>query len=198
MQLYISGFILTVPVQNTLLHHDRKSTKSSTVMGQEVCDALIERWIESTSQRLDVTFAVIHDHEDRHLACQRQQSQEPPSYPPSHVRTNLSSVPIEPFHPTPPASLHNLRKRKRSMNNDDTRRCYDNHLDESAWVKVVNIVREATHLCENDSRLRVESIQTQAIDRAFLPLHMSQSLAKKADLALAFSCDEEVVGSFIK
>jgi hypothetical protein len=81
---------------------------------------------------------------------------------------------------------------------NEARRCYDNHLDESAWVKVVNNVLEATHLCENDSKLRVESIQTQTIDRAFLPLHMSQSLAKKADLALAFSSDNIEVAAVIQ
>jgi hypothetical protein len=81
---------------------------------------------------------------------------------------------------------------------NEARRCYDNHLDESAWVKVVNNVLEATHLCDNESLLRVESIQTQAIDRAFLPLHVSQSLAKKADLALAFSADNVEVAAVLQ
>jgi hypothetical protein len=71
---------------------------------------------------------------------------------------------------------------------NEARDCYDNHVDESAWMKVVNYVLESSELGQNSSMLRVHSIQTQTIDPAFLPRHSSQSFAKKADLALAFSC----------
>jgi len=76
---------------------------------------------------------------------------------------------------------------------NEARRCYDNHLDESAWMKVVNNVLESAELGQDSSMLRVHSIQTQSIDAAFLPKHASQSFAKKADLALAFSSDHPAV-----
>jgi hypothetical protein len=81
---------------------------------------------------------------------------------------------------------------------NDARRCYDNHLDESAWMKVVNNVLESAGLGQDSSMLRVHSIQTQSIDPAFLPQHASQSFAKKADLALAFSSDHPTVATAIE
>ncbi|KAG9240848.1 hypothetical protein BJ878DRAFT_263777 [Calycina marina] len=81
---------------------------------------------------------------------------------------------------------------------NEARRCYDNHLDESAWMKVVNNVLESAELGQDLSMLRVHSIQTQSIDPAFLPKHVSQSFAKKADLALAFSSDHPTVATAIE
>ncbi|KAF8855803.1 hypothetical protein BDZ45DRAFT_727874 [Acephala macrosclerotiorum] len=81
---------------------------------------------------------------------------------------------------------------------NEARRCYDNHLDESAWMKVVNNVLESAELGQDSSMLRVHSIQTQSIDAAFLPQHASQSFAKKADLALAFSSDHPAVAIAIE
>jgi hypothetical protein len=81
---------------------------------------------------------------------------------------------------------------------NEARRCYDNHLDESAWMKVVNNVLESAELGLDSSMLRVHSIQTQSIDPAFLPQHASQSFAKKADLALAFSSDHPTVATAIE
>jgi hypothetical protein len=82
---------------------------------------------------------------------------------------------------------------------NDARRCYDNHLDESAWMKVVNNFLESAELGQEDlSMLRVHNIQTQSIDPAFLPRHASQSFAKKADLALAFSSDHPTVATAIE
>ncbi|PBP16596.1 hypothetical protein BUE80_DR012672 [Diplocarpon rosae] len=78
------------------------------------------------------------------------------------------------------------------------RQCHDNHLDENAWMKVVNHVLDSTELGEDTSMLRVHSIQTQSIDPTFLPKHISQSFAKKADLALAFSCDHPSVAAAIE
>lgn len=46
--------------------------------------------------------------------------------------------------------------------------------------------------------LRVHSIQTQTIDPTLLPRHASQSFARKADLALAFSSDHPTVASAIE
>ena len=42
----------------------------------------------------------------------------------------------------------------------------------------VNNVLEASYLCENESLLCIESIHRNAIDRAFLPLHMSYLISK--------------------
>jgi hypothetical protein len=81
---------------------------------------------------------------------------------------------------------------------NEKRRCYDNHLDESAWMKVVNNVLESAELDQDSSMLRVHSIQTQSIDPVFLPRHASQSFAKKADLALAFSSDHPAVATAIE
>jgi len=81
---------------------------------------------------------------------------------------------------------------------NDARRCHDNQLDESAWMKVVNNVLEYTELDEDTSMLRVHSIQTQSVDRAFHPKHIFQSFAKKADLALAFSSDHLSVAAAIE
>jgi hypothetical protein len=78
------------------------------------------------------------------------------------------------------------------------RRCYDNHLDESAWIKVVNNVLEATDLDQDSAMLRVHSIQTQSIEPTFLPKHTSQSFAKKADLALTFSSDHPIVAAALE
>jgi len=81
---------------------------------------------------------------------------------------------------------------------NEARRCHDNHLDENAWMKVVNNVLDSTELGEDTSMLRVHSIQTQSVDPTFLPKHISQSFAKKADLALAFSCDHPSVAAAIE
>lgn len=81
---------------------------------------------------------------------------------------------------------------------NEARRCYDNHLDESAWMKVVYNVLESVEFDQDSSMLRVHSIQTQSIDPAFLPQHTPQSFAKKADLALAFSSDHPVVAKAIE
>lgn len=79
----------------------------------------------------------------------------------------------------------------------EARRCYDNHLDESAWMKVVNNILESAEPDQDSSMLRVHSIQTQSIEPTFLPQHVSQSFAKKADLALAFSSDHPKVATAI-
>ena len=81
---------------------------------------------------------------------------------------------------------------------NEARRCYDNHLDESAWMKVVNNILESAELGQESSMLRVHSIQTQSIDSALLPKHASQSFAKKADLAFAFSSDHPTVATTIE
>ena len=81
---------------------------------------------------------------------------------------------------------------------NEARRCHDNHLDESAWMKVVNNVLESAELGHDLSMLRVHSIQTQSVDPTFLPKHVSQSFAKKADLALAFSSDHPIVATAIE
>jgi hypothetical protein len=65
-------------------------------------------------------------------------------------------------------------------------------------MKVVNNVLESAELGQDSSMLRVYSIQTQSIDPAFLPQHASQSFAKKADLALAFSSDHPTVVTAIE
>ncbi|PVH67567.1 hypothetical protein DL98DRAFT_662577 [Cadophora sp. DSE1049] len=80
----------------------------------------------------------------------------------------------------------------------EARRRHDNHLDENAWMKVVNNVLDSTELGGDTSMLRVHSIQTQSVDPTFLPKHISQSFAKKADLALAFSCDHPSVAAAIE
>jgi hypothetical protein len=41
---------------------------------------------------------------------------------------------------------------------NEARRCYDNHLDESTWMKVVNNVLESAELGQDSSMLRVYSI----------------------------------------
>lgn len=81
---------------------------------------------------------------------------------------------------------------------NEARRCHDNHLDEKAWMKVVNNVLDPAELGEDTSMLRVHSIQTQSVDPTFLPKHISQPSAKKADLALAFSCDHPSVAAAIE
>ncbi|PBP19287.1 hypothetical protein BUE80_DR009523 [Diplocarpon rosae] len=81
---------------------------------------------------------------------------------------------------------------------NEARRCHDNHLDESAWMKVVNNVLDSTELGEDTSMLRVHSIHTQSVDPIYLPKHISQSFAKKADLALAFSCDHPSVAAAVE
>ena len=53
---------------------------------------------------------------------------------------------------------------------NEARRCFDNHLDESAWMKVINSVLDSV-FDQDSSMLRVHSIQTQSIDSAFLPKH---------------------------
>lgn len=65
-------------------------------------------------------------------------------------------------------------------------------------MQVVNNVLESAELGQDSSMLRVHSIQTQSIDPAFLPQHASQSFAKKADLALAFSSDHPTVATAIE
>ncbi|KAH6704319.1 hypothetical protein BKA61DRAFT_680573 [Leptodontidium sp. MPI-SDFR-AT-0119] len=81
---------------------------------------------------------------------------------------------------------------------NEARRCHDNHLDGSAWMKVVNNVLESAELGDDSSMLRVHSIQTQSVVPAILPKHISQSFAKKADLALAFSSDHPSVATAIE
>jgi len=81
---------------------------------------------------------------------------------------------------------------------NEARRCYDDHLDESAWMKVVNNVLESAELDHDSSMLRVHSIQTQSIDPAFLPKHTFQSFARKADLALAFSSYHPTVATALE
>ncbi|KAH6714655.1 hypothetical protein BKA61DRAFT_361753 [Leptodontidium sp. MPI-SDFR-AT-0119] len=81
---------------------------------------------------------------------------------------------------------------------NEARRCHDNHLDESAWMKVVNNVLDSTELGEETSMLHVHSIQTQSVDPTLLPIHTSQSFAKKADLAFAFSSDHPSVAAAIE
>ncbi|CAG8973654.1 hypothetical protein HYALB_00002220 [Hymenoscyphus albidus] len=93
--------------------------------------------------------------------------------------------------------LDNLWKLTDKIYNE-ARRCYDNHLDESAWMKVVNNVLEAADLDQDSAMLRVHSIQTQSIEPVFLPKHTSQSFAKKADLALAFSSDHPKVAAALE
>ena len=46
--------------------------------------------------------------------------------------------------------------------------------------------------------LRVHSIQTQAIQESLLPQHTSQSFAKKADLAFAFTSDHPTVADAVE
>ncbi|KAH9206340.1 hypothetical protein DL95DRAFT_73787 [Leptodontidium sp. 2 PMI_412] len=65
-------------------------------------------------------------------------------------------------------------------------------------MKVVNNVLESAELGDDSSMLRVHNIQTQSVDPAFLPKHISQSFAKKADLALAFSSDHPSVATAIE
>ncbi|KAL5331122.1 hypothetical protein ACEPPN_000651 [Leptodophora sp. 'Broadleaf-Isolate-01'] len=77
---------------------------------------------------------------------------------------------------------------------EEARRCYDHHLNESAWVKVVNMVLGAADIGrQKPFMLRLESIQTQAINAVFLPQHISQSFAKKADLTFSFFPDHPTV-----
>lgn len=78
------------------------------------------------------------------------------------------------------------------------RYCYNDHCDESERVKVVNTVFESIKRNEKGDTLRVQSIQTQTIDRSVLPQHPFLSFAKKADLALAFSCENRTVAAAIE
>ncbi|KAH6706365.1 hypothetical protein BKA61DRAFT_679545 [Leptodontidium sp. MPI-SDFR-AT-0119] len=100
---------------------------------------------------------------------------------------------------------HALQARLRSVDPDqfpsvkiyrEARLCHDNHLDEGAWMRAVAKVFEVAEGCgQTTPMLRLDNIQTQAIDPYLLPRHVSSSFAKKADLALAFSPDHPAVAA---
>jgi hypothetical protein len=125
---------------------------------------------------------------------------------PNHSHANISKNRADTLHPYSLLVSHRDGHRNPAMRQrqfqlhllyTEARRCHDNHLDESAWVKVVNNVLEAADLDDDSAMLRLHSIQTQSIEPAFLPKHTSQSFAKKADLALAFS-DHPAVAAAIE
>lgn len=80
------------------------------------------------------------------------------------------------------------------------RSSYNNHRDESEWMRVVNNVFESIERTEDAPipMLTIQSIQTQSIDPSLLPKHPSLALAKKADLALAFSAEHPGVSARIE
>lgn len=63
-------------------------------------------------------------------------------------------------------------------------------------MRAVAKVFEVAEGCgQTTPMLRLDNIQTQAIDPYLLPRHVSSSFAKKADLALAFSPDHPAVAA---
>ncbi|KAI6712294.1 hypothetical protein JHW43_005151 [Diplocarpon mali] len=81
---------------------------------------------------------------------------------------------------------------------EEASRCFNQHLDESAWVAVVRMVLDAAEIgSAKPHMLHVESIQTQAIQPDLHPQHVSLSFKQKADLAFSFSLRHSAVQSAI-
>ncbi|KAK2626207.1 hypothetical protein QTJ16_004469 [Diplocarpon rosae] len=77
---------------------------------------------------------------------------------------------------------------------EEASHCYNQHLDESAWVSVVRMVLDAAEIgTAKPHILHVESIQTQTVLPELHPQHVSLSFEKKADLAFSFSPKHPIV-----